>query len=99
MHGQRMRANDWYSDYEAKSEKNPLAVKNGSVRVDRGGGWSVVFPFCRSANRDMFVPTIRNKSIGFRLALSPSIATQEVRALGAEPAGVGTEGATAEQRR
>ena len=44
----------------------------GSVRVDRGGSWDYEAAFCRSANRSSNTPDVRRKSLGFRVALSPS---------------------------
>jgi len=72
---------------------------NGAARVRRGGGWSFVAASCRAARRYSYDPAIRTFDCGFRLALSPSIQSPEAeRGQGAEPVGVGTEGATAEQR-
>ena len=68
---------------------------SGSSRVYRGGGWSNGAALCRSASRSLNVPTDRNISMGFRLALSPS---RETVGQVAKPVGVGTEGAVAEQR-
>ena len=66
----------------------------GSARVLRGGSLSHLAEDCRSAYRDAGDATRRSTAVGFRLALSPSI---ESGVKGAKPAGVGTEGAVAEQ--
>ena len=49
-----------------------LYDSGGSDRVNRGGSWSAEAAICRSANRFRLVPSSRNRSYGFRLALSPS---------------------------
>ena len=51
----------------------------GSSRVFRGGSWNDVAANCRSANRLRFEPSSRHSPVGFRLALSPSGVTPEVR--------------------
>jgi len=61
---------DWYaSDYYHKSPaKDPKGPGSGSSRVCRGGSWNINVNDCRSANRNLIVPTYRNFSIGFRVA-------------------------------
>jgi serine/threonine protein kinase/formylglycine-generating enzyme required for sulfatase activity len=49
---------DWYTE--------------GTYRVIRGGGWDGDAAYCRTANRDLGSPTLRNTNYGFRLALSSS---------------------------
>ncbi len=66
-----------------------------SSRLHCGGSWGRGAAYCRSAYRNSDAPTLRNGSMGFRLALSPS---SESAVKGAEPVGLGTEGAPAEQR-
>jgi formylglycine-generating enzyme required for sulfatase activity len=89
---------DWYAEYDSDTATDPLGPPKGSVRVDRGGGWDAAD--CRSALRSNDDPTFRSFSLGFRPALSPSGASSaaEQREEEAEPAGGGTEGASAEQR-
>jgi len=65
-----------------------------SGRVLRGGSWIFMYLGCRSASRGAQEPSFHFRSVGFRLALSPSI-DSEVK--GAEAAGLGTEGAVADQ--
>ena len=76
-----------------------IGAKEGSYRVIRGGSWDVDAASCRSAIRNADVPTSRTMLTGFRLALSLSGVTPEAGSVKrAEPSGVGTEGASAEQR-
>jgi formylglycine-generating enzyme required for sulfatase activity len=73
-----------------------------SYRVHRGGSWFHNAVNCRTASRFTFVATSRLNDSGFRLALScpsgVSSPAEQGQGPGAEPAGVGTEGASAEQR-
>jgi len=68
---------DWYSAYEAEAITDPLGAKRGSDRVFRGGSWGSVAADGRSANRSPFGPTLRSDNVGFRLALSPSLKSEE----------------------
>ena len=96
LHGNLLEwTHDWDSDFKAESLTDPLGSITGSNRVYRGGGWGDVAASCRSAYRSADVPSSRSIDMGFRLALSPS---SESGVKGAKPVGVGTEGATAEQR-
>jgi len=63
---------DWFGDYGVEAITDPLGAKEGSLRVRRGGAWSVGAVNCRSAYRAMYDPTIRSDLDGFRVALSPS---------------------------
>jgi formylglycine-generating enzyme required for sulfatase activity len=90
---------DWYGDYGETAALDSLGAKEGSYRVLRGGGWDQDAASCRSARRNGDVPTSRTFFTGFRLALSLSEVTPEAASFnGAEPSGVGTQGASAEQR-
>ena len=67
----------------------------------RGGSWDYDAASCRSAYRSTNDPTYRTSNL--RLPPGPESVRPEVsgarsRKEGAEPAGVGTEGASAEQR-
>ena len=68
---------DWFGDkyYEACKQQgvveNPKGPETGSYRVLRGGRWSGVAQYCRSAYRDYFGPDFRNHFIGFRLVFVP----------------------------
>jgi formylglycine-generating enzyme required for sulfatase activity len=48
---------------------DPL-VAEGTYQVLRGGGWSSLSEFCRSASRNWGPPLYRNHSLGFRVARS-----------------------------
>jgi formylglycine-generating enzyme required for sulfatase activity len=68
---------DWYDAnyYRDCARKgtviDPAGPNSGSDRVDRGGCWGRYARNCRSANRDRLVPTLRSRSLGFRLARTP----------------------------
>ena len=99
LHGNAFEwCHDWYGSYGSTSD--PLGVAGGSARVLRGGSWNFDAAICRAAHRLTIVPTFRTSLYGFRLALSPSgVKSPEAEPVGkAEPSGVGTEGASAEQR-
>ena len=70
MHGNvREWCYDWYGDYPDGSVRDPPGTSSGSHRVDRGGGWNSFARNCRSAGRLRGAPSLRNDSLGFRLAL------------------------------
>jgi sulfatase modifying factor 1 len=72
MHGNVWEwCGDWYGDKLA-GESNPVGASSGSVRVFRGGSWSLTPADCRSALRNGSVPSARSNYLGFRLVLSPS---------------------------
>ena len=60
---------DWYGSYDSSVEINPTGSSSGSYRVIRGGSWDGCERLCRVANRDYYSPSIRNDSLGLRLAL------------------------------
>ena len=63
---------DWYGPYSTGSVTNPTGVSSASYRVVRGGFWSNVPLYLRSAGRNYYTPTIRGNGIGFRLSrISP----------------------------
>jgi len=96
LHGNLIEwTHDRFSDFEAESLTDPSGSKRDSYRVGRGGSWEQWASNCRSAGRNSYLPTDRVDTMGFRLALSPS---SESVVQVAKPAGVGTEGASAEQR-
>ena len=59
---------DWFGTYTAQDQQNPIGPKNGSRRVNRGGGWSFDAPLCRFASRSFYEPVIVRHILGFRLA-------------------------------
>ena len=59
---------DWYGDYSAESQKDPLGSWVGSCRVYRGGSWCCSVRWCRSASRDGDRPILRSSIVGFRPA-------------------------------
>jgi sulfatase modifying factor 1 len=62
---------DWFAEsYYANSLMiDPFGSLTGSMRVDRGGGWSYDARDCRSAYRNRSAPDARADVIGFRLAM------------------------------
>ena len=67
--------NDWYDeDYCKHSANNPQGPQNGTLRVNRGGGWSGDGNYgitCRLADRGCIIPTSTNSHMGFRLVFVP----------------------------
>ncbi len=63
---------DWYNAkyYSNSPETDPEGPANGSVRVNRGGGWVDFAEVCRSGYRFYGTRDFRNGYLGFRLALS-----------------------------
>ena len=60
---------DWYdSNYYSKSPRNnPKGPSGGSLRVDRGGDWSLFAWDVRVADRDSSDPSYSGHNLGFRL--------------------------------
>lgn len=61
---------DWYGDYPSGSVTDPRGASSGSLRVERGGGWSSGPRVCRSAPRGGGAPDDRGGNLGFRLSRS-----------------------------
>jgi len=71
MHGNMGEwCSDWYGRYPKGAVSDPTGPKEGSIRVGRGGSWSLVAALCRSAHRDWGAPSDRGLDLGFRVALS-----------------------------
>ena len=62
---------NWYGD-DSESATDPIGPKEGSSRVNRGGGWVIDAALCRTARRSTLDPTLRARNFGFRVALSLS---------------------------
>ena len=64
---------DWFDEsyYSAEAVTDPRGVDAGANRISRGGGRDFLAASCRSAAQSIFSPTVKDKSLGFRLAASP----------------------------
>ncbi|MCL2186660.1 MAG: formylglycine-generating enzyme family protein [Treponema sp.] len=71
MHG---NVSEWcwdrYNVYINKEQTDPIGPDSGDDRVVRGGSWNYYKQNLRSAYRDGFNPTSKNRIIGFRLVRS-----------------------------
>ena len=73
MHGNVWEwCSDWYEEYPKGAVSDPTGPKEGSYRVDRGGGFGLEAAYCRSGVRSRIDPSARRSILGFRLALSSS---------------------------
>ncbi|MDE0866082.1 MAG: formylglycine-generating enzyme family protein [Rubripirellula sp.] len=73
MHGNVYEwCQDWYGNYPDRAVTDPTGAGTGSFRVFRGGGWSLIAEYCRSASRSRREPSFRSNLLGFRVSLSPS---------------------------
>jgi formylglycine-generating enzyme required for sulfatase activity len=61
---------DWYGVYPSGSVTDPQGPSGGSGRVFRGGSWHDDAGRVRSALRYFYVPGLRRRYLGFRLARS-----------------------------
>jgi formylglycine-generating enzyme required for sulfatase activity len=63
--------NDWYDDkyYQSSPRNNPQGPSSGSVRVLRGGYWSLEPGIGRASKRGWSYPVSRHNGVGFRLVL------------------------------
>ncbi len=76
---------DWFDSAYYQAAPNlaldPVGPSGGSDRVLRGGGWTSLTPYCRSAAHDPSVPFSNGLEPGFRLLLP----VDTVRSLLKEP--------------
>ncbi len=63
---------DGTANYPATAVVDPVVVV-GASRVIRGGGFSSFASLCRSAFRFLSTPTLRDRSLGFRVVLGPEL--------------------------
>jgi len=69
MHGNVFEwCEDWYAKYPTGVVTDPKGPATGVDRVLRGGSFNCVGSEARSSFRDNGTPTVRNISVGFRLA-------------------------------
>ena len=61
---------DWFGEYSASSQTDPLGPASGSYRVLRGGSWLAGASSCAVANRNSGSPSYRNFFSGFRVVLA-----------------------------
>ena len=64
---------DWYTPYVSQPTliHNPKGASSGTMKVHRGGSWSVSSIFARSAYRARENPEMRSPYIGMRCAMTP----------------------------
>jgi len=71
MHGNVAEwCQEYYGKYPSGSVANPRGPSSRSGRVDRGGSWSGIARYCRSAHRDWSPPWYRRSYLGFRVLRS-----------------------------
>ncbi len=78
MHGNVAEwCQDWHGPYAAGEQADPVGRAGGWARVARGGSYNIPSwqgdnaRYCRSANRQGFLPEDANRVVGFRVALGP----------------------------
>ena len=64
---------DRYGAYDSTITQDPTGPAEGSLRVNRGGGWNDFAKNLRSAYRASLTPTSASPSVGFRVARSASL--------------------------
>ena len=70
MHGNVIEwCNDLFGPYPATAQTNPTGASSGIDRVVRGGEWSELARFCRSASRINDNPAFMSDRLGFRVIL------------------------------
>ena len=60
---------DWYGKdfYSTSPAVNPKGPEEGISRVFRGGSWGDSGSYCRAAGRYWYLPSYRNRDLGFRV--------------------------------
>ncbi len=70
MHGNVWEwCRDWFAEYPAVEETNPVGPSTSKYKVFRGGGWNHQAKFARCSNRFMMPPANGIFFVGFRVAL------------------------------
>ena len=68
MHGNVWEwCQDWWSTYPSDAQIDPTGPSAGSPRVSRGGNFSGIPPYVRSAIRLLNAPSLSHVTIGFRV--------------------------------
>src|SRR3990172_2561192 len=68
MHGNAFEwCLDWSGTYASGRVTNPVGPGRGQSRLLRGGGWGSYAVGCRSAVRDLNLPTSRDSGMGVRV--------------------------------
>lgn len=89
MHGNVWEwCQDRYGDYVSQPFTDPQGPETGANCVLRGGSWRSFGGHCRSAYRDLHVPSERNLNIGFRLARGHELKASRVLGAGQHQEGL-----------
>jgi formylglycine-generating enzyme required for sulfatase activity len=72
---------DWYQEsyYKVAPDKDPPSPEFGTFRVMRGGGYTTTGGDLRITSRSKMVPDFRDETIGFRCAISGTLAGSGAR--------------------
>jgi formylglycine-generating enzyme required for sulfatase activity len=72
---------DWYQEayYKVSPDKDPPSPEFGTFRVMRGGGYTTTGGDVRITSRSKMVPDFRDETIGFRCAISGTLAGSGAR--------------------
>jgi formylglycine-generating enzyme required for sulfatase activity/flavodoxin len=69
---------DWYGSYDTQEQTNPTGPANGTLRVNRGGGWNDFAKNLRSAYRATLPPDSASFNLGFRLVRNAAMGSGNV---------------------
>ncbi len=58
---------DWFGDYDGFSQRDPVGVATGTVRICRGGSWGSRPKYCRLSARSAGIPQSSSHYVGLRL--------------------------------